>query len=628
MLQAIRDKVTGWIAYGIIFLISIPFALWGVNSYLGGGEAAPAATVNGEEISLQQFDQAYNNYRQRLAQLFGGSIPESIGNEILLRDQVLDQLIEETALHQYIVNRHYRIGDETLAGNIRDMDEFRRDGQFSTDVYEAQLRSVGMSPLAFEQQLRVSGAMDQFQQGMRTTAFVTPTERQQYSGLQNQSRKIRSVQYKPDPGVVSVEADEVEQYYQDNSARYRTAEQIRVDFIELSLDSIKQNIVVSDDEVLGRYQDNLGSYTSAEFREASHILIKIDDESNDAVALERITEIRERIGNGENFATLAVEFSEDPVSGADGGSLGEVGRGDMVPGFETALFSLSLEELSQPVKTQFGWHLIKVQSITGGEIQEFDAVKTALEDEIKTELAEVQIYELVEGVANIAYEQPDSLLPAAEQLGFSVLTSDWFDRSSGTGIATEAKIRQLAFGDEVLEQGRNSEAIELDGQRVVFIRLNDRKAAQAQPLEQVEASVRTELLRKKLAEHSLKVGAESLQSLASGATLEDVASDWSARVVDHGFVSRDETGVDANILGKSFSMAKPDQGLIYDGLSVGGDSYAIIELSAVVSNNSELDADVLSNLSRARGGAEYQASLKYLGSRSVVVKTPYEELQP
>jgi peptidyl-prolyl cis-trans isomerase D len=627
MLQAIRDKVTGWIAYGIIFLISIPFALWGVNSYLGGGEVAPAATVNGEEISQQQFDLSYNNYRQRLAQMFGGSIPESFASESVLRTRVLDQLIEETALRQYIDNQHYRIGDDTLAGDIRNMDEFKRDGQFNSEIYEAQLRSIGMSPLAFEQRLRVSGAMDQFQDGLRATAFITPAEREQYSGLNNQSRKIRSLRYRPEPGEVTVEPGEIEQYFLANSERYRTADQIRIDFIELSLDSVKQNIVVSEDDVRARYQDNLESYTAAEFREASHILIKIDDKTDDAAALVRIIEIRERIVSGEGFAALAAELSEDPVSGADGGSLGEVGRGDMVPSFETALFSLSLEELSEPVKTQFGWHLILVQSISGGETQDFIAVKAALEDEIKIELAEVQIYELVEGVANLAYEQPDSLLPAAEQLGFSVQTSDWFDRSSGTGIAADAKIRQLAFGDEVLEQGRNSEAIELGGQRVVFIRLNERRAPQAQPLEQVEDSVRAKLLRQKTVDRSLKTGAESLASLRSGATLEDVASEWSARIEDHGFVSRNESGVDSGILSRSFTMAQPEQGLVFDGLSVDGGAYAIIELSAVVSNNSELDEESVNNLLRTQGGAEYQAALKYLGSRSAVVKTPYKELQ-
>jgi len=174
MLQAIRDKVTGWIAYGIIFLISVPFALWGVNSYLGGGEAAPAAVVNGEEITLRDLDQAYASYRQRLSQLFGGSIPESLGSESILREQVLGQLVEEIALRQYTQDQYYRIGDEELNRIIRSMDVFQRDGQFDTEIYQSQLRSLGYSPLGFEQELRRTNAMDQLQSGIIATAFDIP----------------------------------------------------------------------------------------------------------------------------------------------------------------------------------------------------------------------------------------------------------------------------------------------------------------------------------------------------------------------------------------------------------------------------------------------------------------------
>ena len=329
MLQAIRDKVTGWIAYGIIFLISIPFALWGVNSYLGGGEVAPAATVNGEEISLQTFDRAYSNYRQRLAQLFGGSIPASFASEPALRAQVLDQLVEEAALRQYIETQNYRIGDADLGRRIRNMDEFKRDGQFDAEIYEAQLRSVGLSPLAFEHQLRLSGSMEQFQNGIRATAFVIPQVKKDFANLNNQTRKIRSLNYRVDAQSLAINASEIEQYFLANPARYSTSEKLRIDYIELSLDGIKENIDVSEEDIEARYQENLASYTSPEFREASHILIASSDEAEDAEALAKINAIRDRILAGESFADLAGELSEDPVSAADGGSLGEVGRGDM-----------------------------------------------------------------------------------------------------------------------------------------------------------------------------------------------------------------------------------------------------------------------------------------------------------
>ena len=626
MLQAIRDKVTGWIAYGIILLISIPFALWGVNSYLGGGEVAPAATVNGEEISLQTFDRAYSNYRQRLAQLFGGSIPASFASEPALRAQVLDQLVEEAALRQYIETQNYRIGDADLGRLILNMDEFKRDGQFDAEIYEAQLRSVGLSPLAFEQQLRLSGSVEQFQNGIRATAFVIPRVKKDFANLKNQTRKIRSLSYRVDAQSLDVDASEIEQYFLANPGRYKTPEKLRIDYIELSLDSIKQNIDVSEEDIEARYQENLASYTSPEFRGASHILIASSDEAEDAEALAKINAIRGRILAGESFVELAGELSEDPVSAADGGSLGEVGRGDMVPTFESALYSLALDELSEPVKTAFGWHLIQVNSIADGEVQSYDSVKSELADEIKSGLAEVQIYELLERLSNVAYEQPDSLLPAAEQLDLNVLTSDWFDRSAGTGIAADAGVRQLAFSDEILEQGLNSEAVELGNERVVFLRLNERKPAQARPLEEVQQQVRTELVNQKLSELSLKAGAQALSDLESGKTLDDLAQEWSTAVADHGFVARNQSEISPAILTRSFSMSKPEQGLIYDGLSPGSGEYVIIELSAVMSSDAEPEQDSIDNLLQSIGGAEYQSALNYLGARAEVVRTPLDEI--
>jgi len=625
MLQAIRDKVTGWIAYGIIFLISIPFALWGVNSYLGGGELAPAATVNGEEITQRDLDQAYASYRQRLLQLFGGSIPASMGDETVIRGRVLEELIEESALSQYSEKQNYRIGDKALARMIRDMDQFKRDGQFDAEAYQAQLRSIGYSPLGFEQLVRSSGSVEQFQKGIRATAFITPADRKQYASLDNQSRKIRSLRYTLDPGSIEIDANEIEQYYLSNADRYRSPETMKIDFIEVSLESVKLNVAVNEDDVAARYEENLDAYTSAQIREASHILIKVGDDSESDVARARIDEIRTRIVNGESFAELAGELSEDPGSAADGGNLGEIERGVMVPSFESTLFSMQLDELSEPVKTTFGWHLIKLNSINGGEVQSFESVKAVLEDEIRTELAEAQIFDLVENLANIVYEQSDSLLPAAEQLGMTVQTSAWFNRLSGSGIAAEQKVRQLAFSADILQQERNSDAIELGSERVVFIRLNQHQPAQPQPLEQVQETVRAELLRNAISERSLKAGTEALASLQAGTTLEDLATEWSASIDDHGFLERNQSQFDTAILQTGFAMAKPEQGLVYDGLLLDGGEYLVLELSAVISNDAELEAKTLQNLMQAQGGAEYQSALKYLGSQADVVRTPLEE---
>lgn len=630
MLQAIRDKVTGWIAYGIIFLISVPFALWGVNSYLGGGEATPAASVNGEEITQGRLDQSYASYRQRLAQLFGGSIPETFGSETMLKEQVLGQLIEEYALRQYAQKRRYRISDIDLNRMIRAMEVFQRDGQFDVSIYQAQLSSEGYSAQGFEEELRRSQSMSQIQRGIVATSFTVETSEKQFIGLSNQSRKIRSLTYAGDINSIQLDASDIEAHYLSQSSRYQTPEQVRIDFIELSLENIKDLIELDETAVYERYQVSMDSFTSPESREASHILITLGNdassEESDQV-LAQITRIRQRYDAGEGFSDLARELSQDPGSAEDGGNLGEIEPGVMVQAFESVLFSMQVGQVSEPVKTSFGWHLIQLKGINGGEIRSFDSVKTELADEIRTEQAEGQIYDLAESLANLAYEQSDSLLPAAEQLDLKVETSDWFDRSSGAGIAGESKIRQQAFSADVLQHGLNSEAIELGSDRVVFIRLNQHRPAAARPLDQVADAIETQLIRIKAGEQNLKIGLQALESLIAGSSdLDSLAQSWMVEVSDHGFVSRSETGIDATILNQAFSMARPDQKLVYQGLSVADGGYTIIELSAVISNNTNVDQKAIDNLVRATASAEYQSVVRLLSHRAEVIRTPVEEL--
>lgn len=627
MLQAIRDKVTGWIAYGIIFLISVPFALWGVNSYLGGGEVAPAATVNGEEITVRELEQAYALYRQRLARLFGGTIPQAFGSEEALRQQVREQLIEEYALRQYIDERRYRIADADLNQMIRGRQEFQRDGQFDSSIYQAQVRSLGMTPVGFEENLRSSAAVQQFQQGLQATAFTLPSTKQKFDSLRNQTRKLRMLTYRVDAEQIEIGEQEIEAYYESQAERYMTPEQVKIDYIELSLDSVKQGIEVPEADVFARYEANRAAYTAPEVRTASHILIKSGDEDQEQQGLEKITEIRNRIVAGESFADLAREYSEDPGSASDGGNLGEIETGVMVPSFENALFSMQVDELSEPVKTRFGWHLIKLHEIKGGETRAFESMRSELEDELKTELAENQIYDLVEGVANLAYEQPDSLAPAAEQLGLQLRSSDWFSRVSGDGIAAEPQVRQQAFASEVLQQGLNSEGIELGSERIVFLRVNEHRDAQQQSLEEVRETVIQDLRRVRTNELANAAGSAGLDELEAGKSLQLLAEEWNAQVEDLGFVGRNQAEIDAAIRNRAFGMGKPDQGPLFNGLALGNGEYVIVELSAVQSNEDASDEQSLNGLTAAVGEADFRAAVDVLSSRAEVTRTPIDELQ-
>jgi peptidyl-prolyl cis-trans isomerase D len=630
MLQAIRDKTTGWIAYVIVFLICVPFALWGVNSYLGGGEAIPAATVDGQAISKQNFDTAYANYRRQLERAFGGSIPDYFASEGVLKEQVLTQLIEQSALSQYVNDNYYRIGDVELNNLIRSIEAFNTDGKFNPSIYQSQVASLGYSTSGFEQEFRRSQSIEQVQTGLVSTAFTVASIKQKFTRLDNQTRKVRVLTRSAQNDKIEIVQSEIEAYYDQNMPHFMTTEQLKIDYIELSLDGIKASLDITEEQLLERYEQSKASYSTPESRTASHILLTLDsevsDEESEAIRMKLIN-IRDQLIQGGDFSELAKINSEDPGSAPTGGSLGEIDRGIMVKPFEDALFEMAVGDLSSPVKTSFGWHLIRLDEITGGQTKSFDAVKSELVDEISTQLAESKIFDLSEALANLAYEQSDSLTPAAEVLDLPLQTSDWFEMNSGEGISSEALIRNAAFSAEVFGQSLNSEAIELSDNRVVFLRVNEHKPATQKSIADVSEQIDAIIRQKIGQEESLKFGNLALSSLSSGESLEVVAGDWLEPIVAIGFIARDTTELDNDLVRLVFSMAKPGSGQSYEGFSHADGRYSIVELSAVMANDSDQDVDKVKELTASQASAEYQAVLKLLASRAEVVRTPLVNLQ-
>jgi peptidyl-prolyl cis-trans isomerase D len=631
MLQSIREKTTGWIAYTIIFLISVPFALWGVNSYLGGGAEQPAATVNGDEISVRDLDVAYGNYRRQLSQAFGGRIPESFDNEVILKGRVLEQLIEEYALRGYIDKGRYRIGDITLKKVLLNMEVFQRDGSFDADLYRAQVESLGYSTYGFEQQLRQTSAMNQLQSGIANSSFVTASSISHRQQLSSQSRSIRSLTIDVNLDNIDISDTELNDFYAKRQNEYKTEERIKIDFIELNLETIKGNLVVEESQVRDRYESSLDQLSTAEIRHAKHILKSVSADAteaeSEAIRVE-LNDIRQQILAGNSFSDLARNHSDDTVSAQDGGDLGEIERGDMVQAFEDALYGLQVSDISEPVKTSFGWHIIQLDAVSGGETPTFEQVRADLEDEIRNELAESQIYDLAENLSNLAYENPDSLEPAAEQLDLSVKSSGWFGRDSGAGIADHTKVRQQAFAADVLTRGLNSEAIEIDNSTVVFLRLSEHQKSEIQLLDIVKDRVLAAAKQDKARKHVLETGQSALESLKSGKTIESLAEELSIALQDTGFIGRNDTKVGRDIVSRVFAMPKPDSSSIFDGIQSSNGSYALIELSEVASGEAiDTDTETLAkSVIQANANSEYQSVLKHLANSAEVLRTPEGEL--
>jgi peptidyl-prolyl cis-trans isomerase D len=636
MLQAIRDKTSGWIAYVIIGLISIPFALWGINSYLGGGEEQPSAVVDGVEISQRQLDFAYSRYRERLAEMFGGRIPQGLGDDEILKEQVLTQVIEEQVLLNHIQDEGFRVNDAELFAILRSNPAFVVDGRFDPQHYRDQVASLGYLPAQFEEELRRSTEMQQLGNAIRSSAFVVPAQAERIVELEQQERKIRALTLAADDATIEVSADEIEQYYNDQSGAFSQPARTKVEYIELDLRSVERSVEVTEEQVLQRYETQRDLLTTPEYRTASHILLTTNasmDEGARAQVKERIEQLKSRIAQGEDFATLAQEFSEDPGSASSGGDLGEVEKGVMVKPFEAVLFAMAEGEVSDPVETQFGWHLIKLHSIAGGQTPTLEEARAQIEDDLRTELAENQIYDLAERLATITYEQFDSLLPAAEQLGLQIRTSDWFTRDAGEGIAEDPRVRAAAFTNEVLRENRNSEALELGDNRMVVLHLAEYQAQKALPLSEVRDQIVEALQMRKAREQAVQRGKQLLEALRTGSSLEQVAQQQGLTIQDPGYVKRNGSyAVSSDLVNLAFTLPKPSSAGTphFEGLSEASGEYSIVELSEVRSSTDQAtdkSDSTVQAFGRADSDAEYQALIKLLASRAKVSRTPVAELE-
>jgi peptidyl-prolyl cis-trans isomerase D len=586
MLEFIRNRAQGIFAWIIVGGIILTFALFGINQYFTGGGDTSVAKVNGAEISQGRLEQAYYQQRQRLAEMFGGELPPMF-TEKMLKQQVLSQLVAQEVMVQAALDNGMRVGDMQLASIIRSADAFFENGEFSRSKYEQLLRQQGMTPAVFESRVARDILAAQFQSGFSDTAFVTDAEVDSLLRLQNQQRTIGylTVSLAPFVKAASVSDEEVDAYYQSNQQRFMLPERVKVDYLELNAGDLARDITVDEQSLRARYEAQKINYATPEERQASHILIQADEkapqEQLDA-AREKAEAILARIRNGEDFAELARAESDDPGSAKQGGDLGFFGRGAMVPAFEEAAFALEAGQVSDVVQSPFGFHIIKLTAIRGGEVEPFAKVKDKIRKDIQNEKAEQRFYDMAEQLANLTYEHPESLQLASEELGLPVKTSVYFTRQGGEGIAASPKVRGAAFGEDVLVRGNNSETIELARNHMLVLRINDHQPEKVRPLEEVQEQIVEVLKREKALEEAKALSASLLQKLHAGEAPTGLAAADSVQWQAKQTIGRDNSEVNGAILDRAFSMPAPGEGAISsDTVALRSGDQAVVVLYSV-----------------------------------------------
>ena len=579
MLMDLREKISGWIAYTIVGLITVPFVLWGVGEYFQGGQAQPLATINGQDISQSAFDQAYEQERQRIAQQFGGTVSPEMLEGMGIKRQVLNALVTREVLNQYAQANGLRVSDVELAGLLRSIPAFQENGQFSQARYEQVLRLQGQVPQSFEPLVRSDLVVQQLQDGIAQSAFVTQADVDSYVRLRDQLRELEVFVLPAAQRLAAIKPDEaaLEAYFKAHQADFRRAERVRVEKIELSVENLAKLMKPSEDDIRVAYEAYVDAQKQLEARQARHILVAVEPGADESVARKTIENLRQRLDNGEDFSKLAEDFSQDPGSAKQGGKLGSVTRGMMVEPFEKALFALpKVGAVSEPVRSQFGWHLIALDSIEPVIAKPLDAVRAQIEQDARLTMAEAQFHDYADRLATLTYEHPDSLLPAAEQLGLSVTKSDWLERAPA---GDKAKLLQAAFSDEVLKQGRNSELLDLGNQQSVVVRLLEHEDAADQPLSSVRAEVEKRLVEQEL-NKAMQAEAETVRLAVAQAG--EVAVPAGVQRAFNGAIKRQSREVEADIARAAFAMQPPAAGAVStQALRLPSGDYAVLRLLSV-----------------------------------------------
>ncbi|TDK55847.1 SurA N-terminal domain-containing protein [Pseudomonas moraviensis] len=554
MLQNIRDNSQGWIAKTIIGVIVALMALTGFDAiFQATTHKNEAAKVNGDEISQNELSQAVDMQRRQLMQQLGKDFDASLLDEKMLRESALKGLIDRKLLLQGAEQAKFSFSEAALDQVILQTPEFQVDGKFSSERFDQVIRQLGYSRMQFRQMLAQEMLIGQLRAGVAGSGFVTDAEVLAFARLEKQTRDFATLNVKADPAAVKLTDDEVKAYYDEHAKEFMTPDQVIIDYVELKKSSFFDQVAVKDEDLEAAYQKEIANL--AEQRRAAHILIEVNDKTTEAQAKAKIDEVQARLAKGEKFEALAKEFSQDPGSANNGGDLGYAGPGVYDPAFEKALYSLSKDQVSEPIRTDFGYHLIKLLGVEAPEVPTLASLKDKLTRELKAAQVEQRFVEATKQLEDSAFEASDLAQPAAD-LKLTVHTSKPFGREGGEGVAANRAVVTAAFSPEVIDEGANSTAIELDPETVIVLRSKEHLKPAQLPLESVSAAIRTQLT-KEHASAEAKIRAEKLiADLRDGKAPLDKAIDGQNWKITEA-ATRGQEGVDPAVLQALFRMPKP-----------------------------------------------------------------------
>ena len=548
MLIKIREKAQGFFAWVILIMICVPFALWGIQNYVDVGQETPIASVGDKDFFQRDVNRAYQQYSQQMAKL---NLPEET-----LKQQALEKLIRDEVLLQHVQDQELVVSDATAGEFIRNLEYFQKDGKFDKKQYDLLLASQGLSSAQFVNRIRNAIIMEQFQRSVMDSSFATQSDIANFYKIQNQQRNVAFVKV-PVAQLTDVPPEEeIKTYYEQHQDAYQTAEQVSIAFVELSLQQLADDVETSEQLLTAFYEEQKELYTTKERRKISHILFKFNaDTEQDGAVLEKARQAKVRLET-EDFASIAKQLSDDKLTAKTGGDLGLFTVGVMEAAFEEAATKLNLGEVSEPIKSSFGYHLIKVTELVPETVKPYAAAKVEVAKAFKKAQAETEFDELAETLAEMSFENPDNLTAVADALGTEVKKTSLFAKDTGEGIANEQAIRDIAFSEEVLA-GNNSEPVEVSAERLVVLRMLEHNPATVKSLQDVKQQVISALLSSQAKQQALAKAAQLKTQLLAGTGLEQVAQQAGLKIKKIPLLTRSNGEVPWQLNQAIFKAAKP-----------------------------------------------------------------------
>src|SRR5882672_3061706 len=583
MLQSIHDKLKGWLAAVVLGAIGLVFVFWGINWTL----SAPnyVAKVNGSEVSANEVRQAYQRELAQAQRQSDGSISEAQRNQIKMR--VLDQYVSGEALVTRADALGYRVSDQELLDDMSQVPIFQVDGKFDKAHAVAVLRAQGRSILEIEALFRRDAKLRQLDSALSMSSFATATEMKQLRALTKQQRELTWVPFSAEKYANQASPDDaaLKTYYDAHKFEYMTPETVDLRYVEISLSQLASKVSVDDAQLKTYYDEQKAKtperFAQAEQRRVSHILLSVTNPKDDAAAKAKAEGILRRAQGGEDFAKLAKEFSQDPGSAGQGGDLGWSERKVWVAPFADAAYSMKVDEIRGPVKTQFGYHILKLAGIRPATVKTFEESKADLETEYRRNEAEKLFNNAQDQLADAALQNTTDIDVVARKAGLTVLEVPAFSRTDGGGaLGKVPAVIDAAFSQDVLD-GRLSPIVEVEKGRGVVMRATDHKLPQQKPLDAVRNDVLSAWKKQRGVELAAAAAADAVKRLTAGESWDAMVKSAGAAALPAKFVTRSDQDVPMEIRTAAFGQPKPAGKPIYSDARLANGDTAVIALSAV-----------------------------------------------